>query len=136
MDEAATASLAAPLLKSEAKVLGKVATRGVATAARAESAAQGALLRMQLAAEEAAGARLPGQISGYTRHGINQAISRDGVGVSPRAILDAFKNPLSIEGQAGGRFVLSGQEATVVVNSQGQVITTWANVASGVRGAP
>ena len=25
----------------------------------------------------------PGEINGYTRHGLNQAISRDGVGVSP-----------------------------------------------------
>jgi hypothetical protein len=33
-------------------------------------------------------------INGYTRHGLNQAISRDGVGVSPSAILDAVKIPL------------------------------------------
>jgi hypothetical protein len=39
-----------------------------------------------------AGARLPQAITGYTRHGLNQAISRDGVGVSTRAIMDAFKN--------------------------------------------
>jgi hypothetical protein len=50
-------------------------------------------LRAQLAAEEVAGARLPQAITGYARHGLNQAISREGVGVSTRAILDAFKNP-------------------------------------------
>lgn len=32
-------------------------------------------------------------ITGYTRHGLQQAIERDGHGVSPRAILDAVKNP-------------------------------------------
>ena len=32
-----------------------------------------------------------GKITGYTKHGINQAISRDGVGVSSKAILNAVK---------------------------------------------
>ena len=102
----------------------------------ASSAAQGALLRAQLAAEEVAGARLPQVISGYTRHGLNQAISREGVGVSSRAILDAFKNPLGIAGQSGGRFVLTGADATVIVNSEGQVISAWATGSAGLRVAP
>ena len=56
---------------------------------------------MQLKAEQVAGARLPSNITGYSRHGLNQAISRDDVGVAPGAILDAVKNPLSITGQSG-----------------------------------
>ncbi len=91
---------------------------------------------MQLAAEEAAGARLPGAISGFTRHGLNQAISRDGVGVASRAMLDAVKNPVSIAGQSGGRFIFNGKNATVVLNEAGSVITTWARNSAGVRIVP
>jgi hypothetical protein len=91
---------------------------------------------MQLAAEEIAGARMPGQLAGYTKHGINQTISRDGVGVSTRAILDAFQNPTKIFGQAGGRFGFVGRDAVVVVNSEGQVVTTWATGSAGVRIVP
>ncbi len=41
-----------------------------------------------------AGARQGGgTITGFTRHGLNQAISRDGVGVSNRAMLDAMPVP-------------------------------------------
>jgi hypothetical protein len=112
------------------------AARGTATATRASSAAQGALVRAQLAAEEVAGARLPLAITGYTRHGLNQAISRDGVGVSTRAIMDALKNPTSIAGQSGGRFVLTGKEAVVVINAEGRVVTTWATNSAGVRVVP
>jgi len=116
---------------------GAIAARGaVATAEGTANAAKGALLRMQLAAEEIAGARMPGQLAGYTKHGINQAISRDGVGVSTRAILDAFQNPTKIFGQAGGRFGFVGRDAVVVVNSEGQVVTTWATGSAGVRIVP
>src|SRR5674476_446653 len=41
--------------------------------------------------------RLAGDITGFTRHGINQAISR---GVSPSAILNAVVSPLQIIPQA------------------------------------
>jgi hypothetical protein len=49
--------------------------------------------------EAAAGVNL----TGFTRHGINQAISRNGAGVSTRAILDAVRNPVKILAQSGGR---------------------------------
>tara|TARA_B110001454_G_scaffold211813_1_gene227911 strand:- start:1664 stop:2218 length:555 start_codon:yes stop_codon:yes gene_type:complete len=102
-------------------------------AGEASSLANSALLKMQLRAEEIAGARLPAEVSGYSRHGLNQAISRDGVGVAPGAILDAFNNPLAITGQSGGRFMMTGKDAVVIVNDQGKVITTWATNAAGVR---
>lgn len=116
---------------------GSIAAATTAEAAQAgseaASAAQGALLRARLAAEEAAGARLPDAITGYTRHGLNQAISRDGVGVSVRAILDAFRSPLSIAGQSGGRFMMIGRDAVVVINADGQIVTTWATSSAGIR---
>ncbi|NLC83368.1 MAG: hypothetical protein GX748_19510 [Lentisphaerae bacterium] len=65
-------------------------------------------------------------MTGYTKHGINQAISRDGGhGVSTAAILDAVRNPQSITPQANGTIKYVGQSATVVLNQQGKVVTTW-----------
>lgn len=84
-------------------------------------------------AEETAGAPLPTAITGYTRHGINQAISRNGVGVSNSAIIDAVKNPVKITGQSGGRFAYEGNDAVVVLNKYGKVITTWAKNSNGTR---
>ena len=75
-------------------------------------------------------------IPSYTWHGLNQAISRDGVGVAPQAILDAVNNPLQVIPQSGGRLQYVGTNATVVTNSNGQIITTWANNSSGWRIAP
>jgi hypothetical protein len=107
-----------------------------AVATGASSAVNGARLTMQLTAEEIAGTSLPQTLAGYTRHGLNQAIGREGVGVAPRAILDAFRNPLSILGQSGGRFLFEGADASIVVNANGEVITTWATSAAGVRIIP
>lgn len=104
---------------------------------RAESAAQGAMLRMQLGAEEVAGARLPSTFGGYTDHGLKQVLGRDGgLGVSETAVLDAFNNPTSIVGQTGkygGAFKMTGQNATIVVNPQGQVITGYGTNSAGLR---
>jgi len=98
------------------------------------------MLQQQLAAEEAAGAQMPESLTGYAPnndfHGLDQAISRPGGGVSPQAILDAWQNPVNITGQSNGRFLMQGQNATIVVNSQGQIITTWANNSAGLRIAP
>lgn len=81
-----------------------------------------------------AGARQGGgPINGFTKHGLNQAISRDGVGVSNRAMLDAVKNPTQVVQQSGGRTMYVGKDATVVMNAQGKVITTWANGSAGQR---
>ena len=43
--------------------------------------------------------RLAMDITGFTKHGINQAINR---GVSPSGILDAIKNPISVEPRSNG----------------------------------
>jgi RHS repeat-associated protein len=72
-------------------------------------------------------------ITGYTKHGIDSAISHDGVGVATRAILDAVKNPLKIVAQSGGRQLYVGQDASVVLNAAGKVITTWARNRAGWR---
>lgn len=96
---------------------------GGATSAEASAAA---------AAGEAVEA-VGGKITGYTKHGLNQAISRDGLGVSPRAILDAVKNPLRSIPQSNGAIKYVGEKATVILNQAGKVISTWARSSAGTR---
>ncbi|ALV30441.1 hemagglutinin repeat-containing protein [Pannonibacter phragmitetus] len=121
-------------------VVGRVGGKGVqggTLTTSAGSAAHAVRMSMQLSAEQAAGIRMPTEISGYTRHGLNQAISRDGVGVSGEAILKTWNNPSKIEyipSSRGPSFRLTGPDAVVVVNAQGQIVTTWARGLSGVRG--
>jgi len=75
-----------------------------------------------------------GRITGYTKHGLNQAISRDGGrGVSPKAILSAVREPLKVAEQAGGKTVYTGRDAKVVLNGDGKVITTIPRNSNGVR---
>jgi len=67
-------------------------------------------------------ARLAGDITGFTKHGINQAISR---GISPALLHDAVVNPVQILPQANGTTQYVGRGAVVVLNPLGQVVTTW-----------
>jgi RHS repeat-associated protein len=80
----------------------------------------------------------PKRVTGFTRHGINQAISRDGHGVSTSAIRDALKNPREIwqeiditTGQRAWRYI--GKDAIVWLNDAGQIITTRARNSRGWR---
>jgi RHS repeat-associated protein len=95
----------------------------------------------------AAGGRLEGEIeeaavevaatiTGYTRHGLNRAISREGVGVSAQAILDTLRDPVRIVNQAKGAVKYVGKLATVVLSSSGRVIVAWARSRSGWRIRP
>jgi RHS repeat-associated protein len=79
-----------------------------------------------LAKECSGAAKVPTKITAYTKHGLNQAIGRNGGrGVSAKAILDAVKNPKSISQQANGTFKFIGKKATVILNEEGKVITTF-----------
>ncbi len=84
----------------------------------------------------ATGAVVGAVITGYTRHGLNQAISRDEVGVSPSAILDAVKYPIQTNPQGGGVVEYVGRDATVILNANGKVITTYATNSAGIRVVP
>jgi hypothetical protein len=75
-------------------------------------------------------------IKGFTKHGLNQAISRDGVGVSTKAMLDAVKNPKSIVDQAERGVKYIGEHATVILNKAQKVISTWAHDISSWRIRP
>ncbi|MFT9078474.1 polymorphic toxin-type HINT domain-containing protein [Ethanoligenens sp.] len=68
-----------------------------------------------------------GEITGYTKHGLNQVIGRDGgKGVSTKAILDTIKNPSKIVKQEGGKIKYMGNKAVVVLNKFGKVVTAYA----------
>ena len=76
-----------------------------------------------LGASEAAGAT--GEITGATKHGLNQIINR---GVKPGEILDAVKNGEGIRAvDALGRvsFKWVGETATVILNGAGKIITAY-----------
>ena len=70
--------------------------------------------------------KVGGVIAGYTRHGLNQAIGREGLGVSIKSILNAVRSPTSVAASRGGTTVYTGADGTtVVVNQGGKVVTTY-----------
>ena len=67
-------------------------------------------------------------ISGYTRHGINSAISRaDGGSMSPKVILNTVNSPTSVAPNPGGGVIYSGPG--------GQVITVIPSGSGSFRGS-
>ncbi len=63
-------------------------------------------------------------VAGYTRHGLNQAISRDGgKGVSPEGILAILRNISNITEQSGGRSKIMSDLGYIVLNKYGDIIT-------------
>jgi PPE family len=82
----------------------------------------------------------PKSITGYTKHAEDQIAGRDGgVGVRRDALEDAFNHPVRdverlVDNQGRVSFKYTGENATVVVNEQGKVITGWANNRSGTPG--
>ena len=79
-------------------------------------------------------AESPSVIAGFTNHGLEQVMGRDGgIGVSDAALNDAVMSPVEITPQAGGAMKYVGSNATVVLNSDGKVITAWATNSSGTR---
>lgn len=65
---------------------------------------------------------LAADITGLTKHGINQAINRK---VTPGAILDAIRNPPSVQIRPNGTTRYAGKEAVVVLNPAGAIVTVW-----------
>ncbi|HFD6127255.1 TPA: RHS repeat-associated core domain-containing protein, partial [Salmonella enterica] len=70
--------------------------------------------------------QIAGKITGYTRHGLNQAIGRNGgKGVNIKDMLDAVQNPKKIIENANGTIKYQGKRATVVLNQDGKVVTVF-----------
>ena len=73
-------------------------------------------------------------IKGFTKHGLEQILGRDGgVGVSNAAVSDAVTNPLEVTPQLDGKLKYVGSDAVVILNSEGKVVTAWATGKKGVR---
>ncbi|KUG06364.1 leucine-rich repeat domain-containing protein [Solirubrum puertoriconensis] len=65
-----------------------------------------------------------GPITGYTRHGLNQSVGRNGGrGVNAASIKEAVTTPKSVVQQANGTTKYNGNRAKVVLNSDGKVVT-------------
>jgi len=114
--------------------LAKSAVRGAVTGVALGTA--GKIIsagRVAFAAENVTKKTVAGKITGYTKHGLNRAIGSDRIGVSPKAILDAVRNPQRIVNQANNTVKCVGRNATVVLNNTGKVVTTWARNSKGFR---
>jgi RHS repeat-associated protein len=61
-------------------------------------------------------------ITGFTKHGINQIINR---GISPSDVLGALNNPIRIVPQSNGTMRYYGSSAVIVLNPAGAVVTGW-----------
>jgi hypothetical protein len=61
-------------------------------------------------------------IEAITKHGIDQLIYR---GVSPSAVLDALKNPTRTRRRPNMTTQYVGNDATVVLNDYGGLVTVW-----------
>lgn len=109
--------------------------KGTIPSSPAESAFNGARLNMQLSAEQAAGAKAPTKITSYSQHALDQIAGRDGgIGVSQSALNSAWSNPLKIEyvpSKYGPTFRYTGNDAVIVINAEGKVVTGWAKSSSG-----
>jgi hypothetical protein len=77
--------------------------------------------------------KVGGRRIGYTRHGLHQAISREGSGDSPRAILDAVRDLQQVIQRAGGITDYGGEAARVRLNRERQVVTVIATSRRGFR---
>ena len=80
------------------------------------------------------------RITGYTSHGLHQAIGRNnGRGVSIRAMHDALHNPMKVTSRVDsmGRSstVYRGRDASVALNPEGRVVTTYPHSSAGTRGS-
>jgi hypothetical protein len=72
-------------------------------------------------------------ITGYTRHGLHQAISREGVGVSPYAILEVGRHPRRVVHRAGGITEYIGEMARIRINDADQIVTVIPTSRRGFR---
>ncbi|MDR0742444.1 MAG: hypothetical protein LBE98_03200 [Puniceicoccales bacterium] len=91
---------------------------------------------MRAKVEKSCGVKMPENLVGYTKHGLDRALFKDEVGVSPQSILDTWNNPTKIEfemDEHGGKFNIFGEKSMIAVNKNGKVITTRASTRRGYR---
>ena len=77
--------------------------------------------------------QLTSPIKGFTKHGLERTLAREGHGVNARAMQETVRKPLEIVTQSNGGIKFIGKNAVVVLNEVGKVITTWAKNSSAWR---
>ncbi|OEE54090.1 hypothetical protein [Vibrio splendidus] len=113
---AAARALLKKLLRDIAKKKEKDAAKKQAKNSKNKAKSQGCVTNNAVA----------GKITGYTKHGLNQALGRNGGrGVNAKHMLDAVKNPKKVVEAANGTTKYQGKKATVVLNGDGKVVTTF-----------
>jgi hypothetical protein len=91
---------------------------------------------MRAEVENDCGVKMPENLVGYTKHGMDRALFKDEVGVSSQSILDTWNNPVKIKfemDEYGGKFNIFGEKSMIAVNKNGEVITTRASTKQGYR---
>ncbi len=87
----------------------------------------------------------PRKVTGLSDEALEQILNRTygssaGRGVTTKAIIDALRNPKTVVRKVDelGRvsFQFRGKDATVVLNTAGEVVTTWAKGTRGMRFPP
>ncbi|MDR1432953.1 MAG: hypothetical protein LBI61_01250 [Puniceicoccales bacterium] len=77
---------------------------------------------MRAKVERDCGVKMPDNLAGYTKHGLDRALSKNEVGVSPQSIIDTWKNPTKIEFETdkyGGHFSIFGETSVISINKDG-----------------
>lgn len=78
-------------------------------------------------------------VTGFTRHGLQQVMLRNGVGVAPKAMVNTLRNPnwakstSTIVGKNAGTTKYVGKDAVVILNKQNQIVSAWARNSASTR---
>jgi RHS repeat-associated protein len=77
------------------------------------------------------------KVTGHTKHGLNQSINRNGgKGVSAKAKSNAINKPKSVTKKPDGTTAYKGKNATVVVNKDKKIVTTFGSSRSKAPAKP
>ena len=99
---------------------------GAGTAAGTAAGSQATRQRVTRHAPKVVGNILKGYVP--SGHGIERVIGREGVGVSPQAILETLRYPteVTVQQSRGGNIKYVGENAVVIINKLGELVTAWA----------
>lgn len=71
--------------------------------------------------------------SNFYNRGMRYLLRREGKGINPKSIQDTVKNPQSVKRSENGVTRYQGENATVILNSDGRVITAYPLNSKGFR---
>jgi len=77
------------------------------------------------------------EVTGHTKHGLNQSISRNGgKGVNAKSKSEAINSPKKVTSQPDGTTKYKGKDATVIVNKEKKIVTTYGKSRSSTSSQP